>query len=82
MVMIANEEESLPSWHSLQEKEQKAIAEERRLCYVGITRTKNLLVMTYARARYARKQRRFFPKSPSRFLEELPNEFVVDLDAS
>jgi len=54
--------------------EGRDLEEERRLCYVGITRTKLYLTMTYARART-----KFGLRSsaiPSRFLSEVPDAAV------
>jgi DNA helicase-2/ATP-dependent DNA helicase PcrA len=48
--------------------------EERRICYVGITRAQKRLFLTYAKSRtiYGRTQ----PELPSRFLKELPKESI------
>jgi DNA helicase-2/ATP-dependent DNA helicase PcrA len=55
------------------------LEEERRLCYVGMTRAMDTLVMT--RARYRRRYGSDMPESsiPSRFLEEVPSRLVEDL---
>ena len=52
----------------------QGIAEERRLAYVGITRAKQVLVMTSAgeRTRYGET----IESAPSRFLEEIPEEML------
>ncbi len=50
--------------------------EERRLCYVGITRAKDVAILTWARAR--RRGGELRPALPSRFLEELPPEVVEE----
>ena len=51
------------------------IEEERRLCYVGITRAMEELTLSFARIRtvFAKTETR----QPSRFLGELPDEVVV-----
>ncbi len=70
--MVGMEEELLPHKSSIEEEN---IDEERRLCYVGITRAKSTLTMTLAKER-----KRFGAQikcSPSRFLDELPTD---DLD--
>ncbi len=55
---------------------RRAIEEERRLCYVGMTRARRLLVLTYARARYQALEKE--GRTPSRFLEEIPLELLDD----
>jgi len=58
------------------------IEEERRLCYVGMTRAMDALILT--RARYRRRYGTDMPEAsvPSRFLEEVPQELVQDLGPS
>jgi DNA helicase-2/ATP-dependent DNA helicase PcrA len=53
--------------------------EERRLCYVGMTRAMDTLILT--RARYRRRYGNDMPESstPSRFLEEVPPKLIEDL---
>ena len=55
------------------------IEEERRLCYVGMTRAMDTLILT--RARYRRRYGTDMPEPsvPSRFLEEVPPELLQDL---
>lgn len=53
---------------------RRAVEEERRLCYVGMTRARRLLVLTYARARYQALEQE--GRTPSRFLEEIPPELL------
>ena len=55
------------------------IEEERRLCYVGMTRAMDTLVLT--RACYRRRYGTDMPEAsiPSRFLEEIPAELLQDL---
>ena len=69
------EEELFPSIRSYEDGE---IEEERRLMYVGITRAKEKLYLTRAEQRLLYGATRF--KQPSRFLEELPNEYVERID--
>ena len=66
------EEGLLP--HRRSEFEVGGLEEERRLAYVGMTRARRSLTITYAAARtkYAKQEK----ASPSRFLEELPEEGV------
>ncbi len=58
------------------------IEEERRLCYVGMTRAMDTLVLT--RAVYRRRYGTDLPEAsvPSRFLEEVPAELVDELGGS
>jgi DNA helicase II / ATP-dependent DNA helicase PcrA len=58
------------------------IEEERRLCYVGMTRAMDKLILT--RARYRRRYATEMPEPgiPSRFLEEIPHELLQDLGSS
>jgi DNA helicase II / ATP-dependent DNA helicase PcrA len=55
------------------------IEEERRLCYVGMTRAMDALILT--RARYRRRYGTDLPEAsvPSRFLEEVPPQLIQDL---
>ncbi|MFK5985685.1 MAG: UvrD-helicase domain-containing protein [Pseudomonadota bacterium] len=67
--MVGMEEELLPHRTSIEEDN---IEEERRLCYVGITRAREQLTLTMAA-----KRRRFgedIDCEPSRFISELPEE--------
>jgi DNA helicase II / ATP-dependent DNA helicase PcrA len=58
------------------------VEEERRLCYVGMTRAMDTLIVT--RAVYRRRYGTDLPEAsiPSRFLEEIPVELVEDLGSS
>ena len=78
LVFLAGMEEGLfPSARTL--TEPAGLEEERRLCYVGMTRAMDTLVMT--RARYRRRYGSDMPESsiPSRFLEEIPARLTEDL---
>ncbi len=66
--MIGMEEGLLPHRHSIA-VEGAAIEEERRLCYVGVTRAQRVLILSLARSRMRRGRAR--PTHPSRFLYEL-----------
>ena len=73
VVFLAGMEEGIfPGYKSI--GEPKELEEERRLCYVGITRAKQFLFLTCA------KQRTIFGSttynSPSRFLTEIPEEYL------
>jgi DNA helicase-2/ATP-dependent DNA helicase PcrA len=56
------------------EETEGGVEEERRLCYVGLTRAKDKLYITWARAR--RRGGELRPGRPSRFLQALPPELV------
>jgi ATP-dependent DNA helicase Rep len=62
------EEELLPHRNSIEEEN---IEEERRLAYVGITRARHTLTMTYAAKR--KRYGQIVSCEPSRFLHELPS---------
>ena len=65
---IGMEEDLMP--HGGMQGEAQNLEEERRLCYVGITRAKELLYLTRAATRVKRGKE--VPRTPSRFLEDLP----------
>ena len=69
--LMGVEEELLPHKNSV---EAETIEEERRLMYVGITRAKQQLTITYAKKR--KQFGEFLETTPSRFLDELPDEHV------
>ena len=74
--LIGMEEGLFPSYRSI--GEQRELEEERRLCYVGITRAKEYLFLTCA------KQRTIFGSTTcnkiSRFIEEIPTELLEGAD--
>ena len=70
--IIGFEEEILPHRSSI---EADTIEEERRLAYVGITRAKRNLALTFAAKR--KQYGEIIDCSPSRFLDELPQEDLV-----
>jgi len=71
--MVANEEGIFPSSNTVTDEE---IEEERRICYVGITRAKKKLFLTYC------NHRRIFgydtDMSPSRFIDEMDKSLLDD----
>jgi len=73
VVFMAGMEEGLFP-HSLAREEPEAIEEERRLCYVGMTRAKDRLTLTRAAARRLFGSVRF--NDASRFFAEIPPEFI------
>lgn len=70
--MVGMEEELFP--HSKSLTEPAELEEERRLCYVGMTRAKERLYLIFAQARKLFGS--FFVGIPSRFLEDISDEFV------
>ena len=70
VVFIIGMEENLIPHQNSQQTEQ--IEEERRLAYVGMTRAKEQLILSYCRQRNRRGEQE--PCDPSRFLFELPKE--------
>jgi DNA helicase-2/ATP-dependent DNA helicase PcrA len=73
VVVIAGLEEGLFP-HSRSSEDEEEIEEERRLCYVGMTRAQSQLVLTSAARR--RVFGEYQSTEPSRFLDELPAELV------
>ena len=65
VVLLACEEQLLPSWRSLSSPDPERLAEERRLFYVAATRAKDRLLITHAAERGRRPT-----GGPSRFLAE------------
>lgn len=63
-----------PSSRSIMSDDPTDLEEERRLCYVGITRAKERLTLTAARTRLARGELHYSPIS--RFVEEIPEELI------
>jgi DNA helicase II / ATP-dependent DNA helicase PcrA len=62
--------------HSRSLYDAKALEEERRLCYVGITRAKQELTLTYAARRTLWGNVQL--NQPSRFLREIPDELFLN----
>ena len=73
--MIGMEEGLFP--HSRTLMDDNEIEEERRTCYVGITRAQRKLYLTNARQRTIYGKTNAFP--PSRFLAEIPEDYVERL---
>ena len=77
--LVGMEEELLPHARSVDLPDQDALEEERRLCYVGMTRAQRHLTLSCAafRGRYgAGSAERMLP---SRFLQEIPAELIDDV---
>jgi DNA helicase-2/ATP-dependent DNA helicase PcrA len=71
--MVGMEENLFPHANSAWDNEQ--LEEERRLCYVGITRARERLYMTIARSRML--YGRTMSNSPSRFLADIPAHLIA-----
>ncbi len=65
-----------PSYLSITADDGEEIEEERRLCYVGITRAKKKLTLTCARRRMIHGEMQY--NRISRFLKEIPHEYLSD----
>ena len=76
LVFLAGMEEGLFP-HSMSAEEPGRLEEERRLAYVGITRAKEKLVLTYAECRRIHGDERY--NSISRFARDLPAELVQEV---
>ena len=78
VVMAGLEEGLFP--HSRSSEDEAELEEERRLCYVGITRAQRRLVLTSA------ARRRIFGEyqsaDPSRFIDEIPRELVEEIPST
>ena len=81
VVFLAGMEEGLFP-HKLSADDNAGLEEERRLCYVGMTRAKDRLVLTWVRERriYGRMSQE--GTRPSRFLAEVPQELLDPLNAT
>jgi ATP-dependent DNA helicase UvrD/PcrA len=76
--LVGMEEGLFP--HKLSLEDDAELEEERRLCYVGMTRARDRLVLSWARSRrsFAREARE--EVRPSRFLNEVPAELIESLN--
>ena len=74
-VYLAGMEDGIfPSYMTIISEDMEDLEEERRLCYVGITRAEKELTLTCARRRMVRGETQF--NRMSRFLKEIPVELV------
>jgi len=71
--LVGLEQGLFPGYRSL--SDPAALEEERRLCYVGITRAQERLYLSHARERRLYGSRE--PAMPSQFLSELPEELLI-----
>ncbi len=76
LFMIGLEEGIFPHFRSMFEPAE--MEEERRLCYVGITRAKEKLYLCRASERMLFGE--YFCNGPSRFLEEIPKELLSEMN--
>jgi DNA helicase-2/ATP-dependent DNA helicase PcrA len=76
--LVGLEEDLFP--HINSKDNPKAIEEERRLCYVGMTRAKKRLYLCSTTYRFMWGTTRFM--RPSRFLKEIPTHFLENLSPS
>lgn len=72
--LVGLEDGLFPSVMAINSDDRMDVEEERRLCYVGITRAREELVLTSARQRMVNGEIRYC--RPSRFLEEVPEELL------
>ncbi len=73
--MVGMEQGLFP--HQRSAEEPGRMEEERRLCYVGVTRAMEHLVMTYAESRRWHGSESY--QRPSRFLAEIPDEYIHEV---
>ena len=73
--LVGMEEDLFPSRQS--KDEPRLIDEERRLCYVGMTRAMKKLTMSFAIRRFLHGQSLY--SYPSRFLDEIPVEYLKSI---
>lgn len=74
-VYLAGMEDGLfPSYMSISGDDPEELEEERRLCYVGVTRAEEKLTLTCARMRLVRGERQY--NSMSHFIKEMPSALI------
>ena len=76
--MVGFEDGLLPHRRTIEEAQD--YSEERRLCYVGITRAKEQLYITRTKTRI--RYGKAVPRTPSRFLAEIPKHLYITRDES
>ncbi len=75
VVFLPGWEEGLfPHQKSIEEKGQNGLEEERRLAYVGITRAKKSVIISFSMNRFY--QGDWIDSMASRFIDELPNDYL------
>ncbi len=78
--MCGMEDGIFPSYMTITSDDPSDIEEERRLCYVGITRAMKKLSLTSARQRMVNGETRF--EKPSRFVKEIPRYLLKETASS
>jgi len=78
MIFLCGLEEGLFP-HQRSASNQKQLEEERRLCYVGMTRAKRILYLSYAESR--RLHGSEYYQRPSRFIDEIPAKLIQEVRA-
>lgn len=76
--LVGLEDGIFPGYRAIVSESEDDIEEERRLCYVGITRAKKQLYLSYAQRRMIRGQMQY--NAPSRFLEEMPGRLLQEAE--
>ena len=74
--IVGMEEGYLPHQRSITTESE--LEEERRLCYVGITRAMEQLYLSHATARRTYREREY--RTPSRFISEIPEHLIKPMD--
>jgi DNA helicase-2/ATP-dependent DNA helicase PcrA len=74
--LVGLEENLFP--HAMSSGSDEDLEEERRLCYVAMTRARERLFLSHAH--YRRYQGALMPNPPSRFLDEIPGELVLSAE--
>ncbi len=76
--IVGMEEGFLPHKRSIDENVEAGLEEERRLCYVGITRAMEQLYLVHADSRRSWRGTEY--RTPSRFIEEIPQHLIKHVD--
>lgn len=77
--LVGMEDGLFPSYMSISEENPEELEEERRLCYVGITRAMENLTLTCARKRRVHGEMQY--NKISRFIREIPAQLVAKSDS-
>ena len=74
--LVGMEEKIFPNYAAVVEEDQEELEEERRLCYVGITRAMKKLCLSCAVSRFRNGEQQF--NRPSRFITEIPRYLLKE----